>query len=52
MQGKPKERWEELCEQAATEQDSMRLMALVKEINRLLSQKEDRLHNSESDQAA
>jgi len=33
----------ELCSQAAVEQDPQKLMALVKEINELLSQKERRL---------
>jgi flagellin-like hook-associated protein FlgL len=30
------ERWKELCAQAASEQDPDKLLALVKEINRLL----------------
>jgi hypothetical protein len=38
-----KERWEYLCEQAAVEQDSKKLMALVHEINRLLDEKIIRL---------
>ena len=33
----------ELCERAAEEQDPDKLMALVKEIDRLLQEKEDRL---------
>jgi len=32
-----------LCEQAANEQDADKLMELVKEINRLLEEKESRL---------
>ena len=43
MQGKIKERWIELCEQAAVEQDHDRLMQLVSEIDRLLAEKEERL---------
>ncbi len=43
MEGKTKERWMELCEQAAVEQDHARLMQLVAEIDRLLSEKERRL---------
>jgi len=43
MQGQAKERWLELCEQAAIEQDSAKLFQLVKEINRLLEEKENRL---------
>ena len=34
-----------LCEMAANEQDSEKLLALVKEINRLLEEKEARLRN-------
>lgn len=43
MKGPVKERWMELCEQAATEQDSARLIELVTEINRLLDEKRARL---------
>jgi hypothetical protein len=43
MQGETKERWQELCEQAAVEQDSEKLLALTTEINRLLLEKEERL---------
>ncbi len=43
MQGETKERWLELCEQAAVEQDPQRLMALVKEICELLEEKERKL---------
>ena len=43
MQGAVKERWMELCELAANEQDSQKLLELVKEINRLLEEKEQRL---------
>ena len=43
MRGKTKELWEQFCEQAAVEQDSERLVHLVKEINRMLEEKETRL---------
>jgi hypothetical protein len=43
-----KERWQELCEQAAVEQDSGKLLALVQEINRLLDEKRNQLLNKES----
>jgi len=43
MQGERKERWRELCEQAAVEQDPGRLLELTREINRLLEEKEQRL---------
>jgi hypothetical protein len=38
-----KERWMELCRQAAVEQDPEKLLVLVKEINDLLEEKERRL---------
>ena len=43
MQGPVKERWQILCEQAANEQDSTKLVELIKEINRLLEEKQQRL---------
>lgn len=39
MQTPLKERWLELCEQAAQENDSSKLMKLIKEVDRLLSEK-------------
>lgn len=48
MQGKLKEEWTRLCEQAAVEQDSEKLMALVTEINRMLDEKEQRLKSGNS----
>ena len=38
-----KEKWMELCEQAAVGQDADRLMTLIQEIERLLQEKADRL---------
>ena len=46
MQGKAREQWMQLCEQAAVEQDAEKLLALVKEINRMLDEKEQRLHEA------
>jgi hypothetical protein len=43
MQAEQKERWMELCGQAAVEQDPAKLMELVREINNLLEEKERRL---------
>ena len=43
MKGQTKEHWMELCEQAATEQDTERLLQLISEINRMLDQKQERL---------
>jgi len=44
MQGETKERWQMLCDQAATEQDPDRLIALIREICQMLEDKEKRLH--------
>ena len=43
VQGEIEERWMRLCEMAATEQDSKKLLEIVQEINRLLKEKERRL---------
>jgi len=43
VQGEVKEQWIRLCEMAAAEQDSEKLLEIVKEINRLLDVKEQRL---------
>jgi len=43
VKGETKERWRELCEQAAAEQDPFKLLELTTEINRLLIEKEKRL---------
>jgi len=43
VQGETKEQWLQLCELAAVEKDPQKLMAIVKEINRLLQEKEQRL---------
>jgi len=40
---KDKEHWMELCAAAAVEQDPVKMLELVKEINRLLEEKEQRL---------
>ena len=42
------QKWMELCEQAATEQDPEKLMELISEINRLLEAKERRLKGNPS----
>jgi hypothetical protein len=42
MKGENRERWLELCEQAAVEEDSGRHLELVREINRLLEEGEQR----------
>ena len=43
MKGENGERWLKLCEQAAVEEDSQKLLELISEINRLLCDKERRL---------
>ena len=43
MQAETGERWHELCQQAAVEQDAQKLMQLIREINELLEAKERRL---------
>jgi len=43
MKAETRELWMTLCEQAAVEQDPLRLLELVTEINDLLEQKERRL---------
>jgi hypothetical protein len=45
MKGETGEHWRKLCEQAAIEQDTEKLLELTKEINALLEDKE-RLHNA------
>jgi len=43
MEGPNKERWSQLSEQAAVEQDPKKLLELVNELNALLEEKELRL---------
>jgi hypothetical protein len=42
------EKWMELCAQAANEQDSQKLMALIKQITTLLDAKQERLIEKDS----
>jgi len=46
MIAKQEEKWMELCELAANEQDANKLMALITEINRLLQLKQQRPDSS------
>ncbi len=41
------ERWKALCEQAATEQDGERLLAIIQELNRVLNQRGSRIGDAE-----
>lgn len=52
MQGETKQRWEQLCEQAAVEQDPEKFFELIKEINRLLEERRTGLENSKPVNAA
>jgi hypothetical protein len=45
-------RWQELCRQAAVEQDPEKLLELVKEIDRLLDEKHKRLVNGPPKEAS
>ena len=49
MKGETRERWQQLCEQAAEEQDPAKLMSLIEEINQLLETKEERLLREEQE---
>ena len=52
MEGETEERWRELCEQAAKEQDSRKLLLLIEEINLLLGQKKNRLRHQSQEPAS
>jgi hypothetical protein len=52
MRGNNLERWQELCAQAAVEQDPKKLRALVVEIGKLLTEKQERLDNEAKDKNA
>jgi len=43
------ERWMELAKLAATEQDPIKMLELVREINELLEKKQKRLNREESE---
>jgi hypothetical protein len=48
MKGQTLERWQQLCALAVEEQDSGKLLEIVKEINRLLEEKEQKLKKPEA----
>jgi hypothetical protein len=50
MKGETKERWQELCELAANEQDPDKLSDLVDEIDRMLEEKQNRLRRESAKQ--
>jgi hypothetical protein len=45
MQGETKQRWEQLCEQAVVEQDPEKFFDLIREINRLLEERQTGLES-------
>jgi hypothetical protein len=47
MANEPVERWKQLCEEVKHEQDTDRMIALVREINRLLEEKHKKLSGTE-----
>ena len=49
MRGEKRELWEQLCKQAADEQDPEKLTELTDKINRLLDEKEQRLKHQKAD---
>ena len=49
MQGAKRERWFQLCQQAAVEQDPAKMLQLITEINELLEGKETRLESGTMD---
>jgi hypothetical protein len=49
MQGQTLERWQQLCALAAEERDLDKVLEIVKEINRLLEEKEQRLKKARSE---
>jgi hypothetical protein len=48
MQAETKQRWQELCEQAATEQDPEKFFELIREINDLLEARRQGLVNGKA----
>ena len=48
MQGEIRERWFDLCAQAAVVEDPDRLIELIREIDRLLGEKENRLRQQQN----
>jgi hypothetical protein len=43
MRGDDLERWQKLCQEAVGELDHLRLMELIREIDQMLAEKEERL---------
>jgi uncharacterized coiled-coil protein SlyX len=43
LQNETKERWKELCERIAVEQDHAKFLALIQELNKVLAEKDLRL---------
>lgn len=47
---KDKQHWEELCRQAAIEQDPRKLLQLITEINRILTEKQSRIEQAPAEE--
>ena len=52
MQNQNCEPWRKLCEEAAVEEDSQRLLQLIDEIDKLLQDKEPELHQADASRKA
>jgi hypothetical protein len=52
MQGETLEQWRKLCQEAAGELDPERLIELVREIDRMLTEKDQRLKSAKLQNAA
>ncbi|HEX6803433.1 MAG TPA: hypothetical protein VF133_07100 [Terriglobales bacterium] len=50
MHGEKREEWKRLCELAADEQEPDKLMQVVKRLNELLEEKEERLKQQRAEQ--
>jgi hypothetical protein len=49
LKGEKLELWQQLCAMAAVEQDPQKLIELVREINRLLGEKQDQLNREKAE---
>ena len=52
MQGENLERWQRLCQEAVAERDHQRLMKLIREIDRILLEKELRLQSTRANETS
>ena len=52
MQGENLEKWQKLCQEAVAERDHQRLMELIREIDRILLEKELRLQSTRANKTS